>query len=793
MSSNSHVASSASPYRLETLGTLSLKGPGEAVHAADQRYQPRRLALLAVLASSGGRGRSRDQLLLLFWPDATQRKARHSLDQLLYAIRSALHDSIFAGINPIRLNPDVIESDVADFERDLRDGNLQRAVEGYRGPFLDGFYLSETREFEDWLDGERARLAGNHTDALDRLARAAEHEGDYASTVRWRQKLAETDPLSSRYALALMRALADAGDYSAARHFAERYERIAAKEFGPNRAPEISKFIADLGEYSNARPAPPRPAVAAATEVVSDAAQVLPVERNRPEASASAPPLKTQRLWRGRFSIYLAVAALIVAIGAGLSFARTKSRNGTATGEKSSIAVLPLANLSADPRDAALANGLTDELTAILARTGHVRVIASTSVFGLRGSHLGAREIAESLQVSTVLRGSLQKAGSRMRVQIQMIDGRDGRTRWAETYDRQLADVFAVEDEIASAVARELDVRGGGDIEGGTRGLRHRTTNIAAYDLYLRGRDPVLLRADSTARSGLEYFAGAVALDPNFAAAYAGLAHMYTRLAMSNRPPLPQEELRRRAEAAARKAISLDDSLADGHAELGLVKSYWLVDLPFAESELVRALALDPGVPRAREFLSVVYLYRGRRLEALNEARRAVVADPLSPTARGNLAQMLYANGRCNEALPLLDSLRALRPELLRVANTRALCYAEQRRWPEAIAAVRDRAQSGGVRAMGTLGFVLARSGDRKEALEIRTRLLAIARENPAVAQDVAVVSFGLGDWDEAFVQLNRAAGVRVLNYPIMGPTFEPLRRDPRWVPIATRLGIQHP
>src|SRR4029079_1581374 len=148
-----------SKYRLEMLGTVILRGPDRSIRASDHRQQRRRLALLSALACAGERGMSRDQLLLLFWPDSTQKKAKHSLDQLLYAIRTDIDESIFEGTNPIRLNPNVISSDVDEFNLRIAEGNLEQAVERYRGAFLEGFYLSDTREFEEWADSQRRNLA----------------------------------------------------------------------------------------------------------------------------------------------------------------------------------------------------------------------------------------------------------------------------------------------------------------------------------------------------------------------------------------------------------------------------------------------------------------------------------------------------------------------------------------------------------------------------------------------------------------------------------------------------------
>jgi TolB-like protein len=205
------------------------------------------------------------------------------------------------------------------------------------------------------------------------------------------------------------------------------------------------------------------------------------------------------------------VAVLVVSLTAAM-LRRSRSVDRAATaGAASSIAVLPLANLGGDPRDAALVEGLSEELLGVLAKLGRVRVIAHGSATVFKSGDAAARRMADSLGVSHVLQGGVQRTGSRLRVQVRLVDARDGTTRWAETYDRELRDVFAVQSDIASAVARELDLRlGAGTLARIARGPTH---NIAAYELTLRGNDPAVLRSDSAARRGLENFQQAVALD----------------------------------------------------------------------------------------------------------------------------------------------------------------------------------------------------------------------------------------------------------------------------------------
>jgi DNA-binding SARP family transcriptional activator len=231
-------------YRLRTFGMLALVGLDDDTLLGAQGHQRRRLALLAVLAAAGDQGRSREQLIPLFWPEATQSHARHSLEQLLYAIRRSMDEDVFGGVNPVRLNPDVISSDVGEFHGALKRGDLEAAVEQYPGPFLDGFYLNDSPEFEQWADAERGRLERSYVGALERLAQRAEAVRQYPAAVRWWRKLAEADSVCSRNATGLMRALMNTGDDAAALQYAQRYEIIVRREIGTSVGSAVANLVA---------------------------------------------------------------------------------------------------------------------------------------------------------------------------------------------------------------------------------------------------------------------------------------------------------------------------------------------------------------------------------------------------------------------------------------------------------------------------------------------------------------------------------------------------------------------
>jgi serine/threonine-protein kinase len=340
-----------------------------------------------------------------------------------------------------------------------------------------------------------------------------------------------------------------------------------------------------------------------------------------------------------------------------------------------------------------------------------------------------------------------------------------------------------VVDEIAQAVAAELDRRARGDT--GVRLPRHRTRSIPAYELYLRGSDQTLLRNDSAARQGRDYLRRAVELDSNYAAAWAGLARLTIRAGGTANPAALAA-----AESGAVKAIRLDDSLAEAHATLAMVRLHQY-DLAAAESLFRRAVRLEPGTALYHEWLGKFLLWSGRATEALAEAERALELSPLSPTATTELARALLAAGRCDEALAKLETIARLEPPLLRVPGIAAQCYARKGMFSEAIAVLGPQTSS------GLRGYLLARSGQREEAARLLATLLQRERTDSAQSWQIALVYLGLGDLRQALPWLNRAVDRRALTAitepnPLAGQLLDSLRADPRIARLRQRLGLQN-
>ncbi|MFN2566415.1 MAG: protein kinase [Gemmatimonadaceae bacterium] len=290
--------------RLRTFGGLAVDSD-HGTHGGATAYR-RRIALLPLLAVSGDRGMSRDKLLLYLWPESDQAKARHALTQTLYALRRDLRaEELFLSTSDLRLNPQLITSDVGDFERALARGDLARAISLYRGPFLDGFHISDAPEFEQWMDGERSRLERRACGALESLAADAERRGDHRTAADWWRQLAALDPLSGHVAVGLMTALAAAGDRAGALQFARVHEMLLREEVGA--APDAA--VVALAVRLRSEPAVPRPVVAAAAHAASTAAIATTTLTPRACADAILPrPVRVyqehlERALEGRYEL----------------------------------------------------------------------------------------------------------------------------------------------------------------------------------------------------------------------------------------------------------------------------------------------------------------------------------------------------------------------------------------------------------------------------------------------------------------------------------------------------------
>lgn len=772
------VWSRASMLTLHLFGGMSLTD--EVGPTTGRAAQRRRLAILAILAVARGKPVSRDRLVALLWPEAGADQARHLLADSLYVIRGELGEQVIRATgNDLALDCSHVASDVVAFADALDAGDRQRAVRIYAsgGPFLDGVHLSDGAEFERWVDSVRSRFSEEYRRALGQLAAAATAAGDRHAAVEWWRQLAADDRLSSRVALGMMRALVAAGDRAGALEFARAHAALVRAELEAEPDDAVTALEAELRA-----PQAPVPPARALNDAPAQATLSPPAALATPVAPAAPGPTPQPRRRRTVLAAMCIVALVVVAYGAVATRGAHSVTSMLGARTEPSIAVLPFANNGTDPTDDRFLDGMTEELIAAVAAAGRLRVIGSSSAFVFKGHHADVRAIAESLHVANVLEGGVQRSGQQVRVSVRLIDASSGVTRWSHVFERRVNDMFAVEDEIARAVASSLNVQV-------VDRMQRRSPTAEAFDLFLRGSDQQLLRSDSAARIAVDYFGRAVAADATFSAAYAGLARSYSVVCQGREPQSRRLVACDSATIAARHAIALDSTLADGYAELSYARSM-VLDLSGSRAAAERALALDPNHAEAHEFLEKALEWSGRQDEGLIEARRALALDPLSVSAIAEMGRALFYARRDDDALATLAPLRSLRPPVRRVKVIVGRIYEQKKMWREAMTEFDSPALGSGPDRSYRTGRVLAESGHRAEAEAILANLKTGWSGGKVRAWEVATVYVGLHDFDNAFVWIDKAIDDLSLGVDIMDPTFAELRTDPRFARVRERLGL---
>ena len=544
-------------HYLKLLGGASVEGPTGPL--TGRGVQRRRLALLAILATvqARGRGVGREKLVAYLWPEADADRGRHLLSDSVYRINQSVGtEAIVAAGDELRLNPVALSSDVADFERAVEAGDRERAAALYTGPLLDGMFLVDGTEFERWLDGERERLGRAYAEVLDGLAQAAEDRGAVTNAVGWWRRLAAHDRFSSRVALRLMQALAATGDSAAAVQHAAMHATLLRDELGVEPTAAVAKLAERLRVEPAEPAAPPSPAhresTPSAQAFTSEDEPHVPDGRpNADTVSSTARPAGGRRV------------PIVLALAGGIAFIAVVAlalwqRSPAESAPAASIAVLPFTDLSPAHDNAYFSDGITEELITTLAEVEGVHVAARTSVFAFKDRRVDVREVGRQLGVATVLEGSVRKAGGKLRITAQLANAADGYQLWSESYDREVDDVFAIQEEISRAIVSML--RGHLVATSPVRIAERSTQDADAYDLYLKGRYAWHQRTEDGLRRATDYFGQAVARAPSYARAYVGLADAYAVLGFYDY--LAPRESFPRAEQAAQRALALDSSLA---------------------------------------------------------------------------------------------------------------------------------------------------------------------------------------------------------------------------------------
>jgi adenylate cyclase len=768
---------------LRLLGGPSLSGNGKTLTGpATQRH---RLALLALLASSRSRPQSRDKLVAWLWPERDAEHARNLLNQGVHALRRAIGEAgIISAQDELQLDPAALACDVIAFEDAVASGELERAIGLYTGPFLDGFHLPGASEFEHWADGERDRLRRSYARSVESLAEAAEERREWSSAVeRWRSLVSE-ERYNARVTLRLMRALEGNGDRAGALQQARLHTLLVQQEFEAGPDPDIVA----LADRLRTEPAngDDRKVARVITDQFASTADVAPALGEPLSASPSQrKPSSIRWLW----TILTAAFGLGLASVAGWT-ARTTHGAFEGPPQATSIAVLPFANMSPDGANEYFSDGMTEEIITALSKVEGLQVAARTSAFAFKGKSESVSEIGRQLSVGTVLEGSVRRAGDRLRITAQLINVKDGYHLWAESYDRDLRDVFAVQEEIAQAIVGALRVKL--SVEATAMVVRP-TADLTAYDLYLKGRHAVNQRSSGSLVQAVAYFEQAIARDPRFAQAFAGLADAYVLL--PGYSVTKSSEAWPKGRAAAERALALDSTLAEAHTTLAYGKFLFESDWRAAEQGFRRAIALNPGYATAHHWYGDFLGGRGNLEGYLQELRRAEALDPLSRQIGTEVGRALYALRRNDEAVAQLQQVLRADPAFAGAHVTLGRVYIQQGRLAEAIGEFQKAVELRGRNALDIayLASAYAVAGKRSEAQRLLVELEGRSRREHVPPTVLAIVYIGLGQHGRAFDLLDRAVAEHDGWFAefIFHPTYDPLRSHPRYAGLLQALGLR--
>lgn len=743
----------------QTLGAVELARDGAAL--ASVLAQPKRLALLAYLASARPRGfHSRDTLFALFWPEADAERARNSLRQALHQLRRALGESAIPGRGEqVGVDPTLLRCDAADFDAAVEASAWEDALALYRGDFLPGVFVQDAPEAERWLEDERARRRRDAVTAAWHLVDAADAAGDLAAAERWARRAVALEPADEAAHRRLLQLLDRAGDTAGALAAHEDFARRLEQDYGMAPSAESTTLVERMRSRTAVPQERARPAsVGVAHSVGMRSAHLDPEIVPDPSPSAQGKLLRddTDRRRRFPWGIVAAVLAVLL-VPLGYYELRTRSADFTRAAPSPSIAVLPFVNMTGEPANEFLSDGMTEELLNLLAQVPGLQVAARTSAFSFKGRNVPVDSIGRTLRVRHVLEGSVRQAGARVRITAQLIDASTGYHLWSGTFDRGAEDLIAVQDSIGRAIVQTLRPR---LASGGVAPVaqRHEPRDPQAHVSVMRGWQAFRRNSPEAYVAAAGHFEDAIRRDPEYGAGYAGLAvirHWQANLRYVPNADSAYEEAR----ALAGRALALDSSLADGYLVLGRIAEVRDRDFPKALDYFARAVAVAPSDARPYGRRMVLLARLGRTEEALASARHSVELDPASPAVYADLARLYRELNRFSDAEQALRQALTLDPGHPTLLGNLGIELAHQGKFAEANATIAEarRARPRDVSLIGMQAFVLARLGRGAES----RALLDTGATLGMSLYNQANVHATLGDRERAIGLLERAVRER--------------------------------
>jgi len=517
--------------------------------------------------------------------------------------------------------------------------------------------------------------------------------------------------------------------------------------------------------------------------------------RRDTESGKAAAGSQTSYRWSHRTMLLGALGCLLVmAVFAVAAFYFTNSNRARIN----SVAVLPFANASGDPNTEYLSDGITEGVIDRLSGLPNLKVISRTSAFHYKQRDIEPQKVARDLGVDALVTGRVVQRGNDLSVSAELVDAREDKQLWGEQYSRKVADAASVQQEIATAISGNLRVRLTSDDK--TRLAKSPASNPEAYQLYLKGR---YFSNQSTAeglRKSIDYFQQVIDKDPSYSMAYVGLADSYNWLGGGLNYVSPSETLPK-AKAAAMKALELDKTLGEAHAELAYAEWFYDWDWSTAQREFKAAIELNPSSAISHQWYSECLFTKTRFDEAISEMKRAQELDPISTQTEGGLGHAYLLMRRYDESIPLFQKALDLYPNSAFIRAELAWSYAMKRMYPEALAeydkiAEPDKAVAAENQLVADgLGWVYAVAGRRADALKIAKETAALSSRTYVDFYQLATIYAGLGDKDATFRLLEkgydqRSAGMRFL---AIDPFWDNVRSDPRYADLLRRVGLAQP
>jgi serine/threonine protein kinase/tetratricopeptide (TPR) repeat protein len=483
-------------------------------------------------------------------------------------------------------------------------------------------------------------------------------------------------------------------------------------------------------------------------------------------------------------SVWMASALAVLLAGASVYWL---NRPGQAI---DSLAILPFANVGADPNKEYLSDGITENLINSLSQLPTLRVTARSLAFRYKGPQFDPQKAGRDLHVRAVLTGRVTERDGSLNIQAELMNVDDGAQLWGGQYSQRFSEILALQREIVRAVSGKLHLNP--TVEHQERLAKRSTENTEAYQLYLKGRYYWNRRTEQTLKRAVEYFQEAIDKDPGYALAYAGLADCYA-VYNSYQVELPRKS-GPKAEAAATKALEIDNTLAEAHASLGMTRMSYEWDWAGAEREFQRAIELDPNYATAQHWYAICLATTGRSEQALASLKRAQELDPLSLIISADVGLELYFARRYDEAIDQVRKVLEMDPNFAAGHRPLGMAYEQKAMYTEAIAEFQKAldASRGNPFALGSLGHAYAVSGNREKARQALSDVLELSKHRYVPPFDIAVIYTGLGDEKRALEWLGKALDDRSLEMIFLkvDPRFDRLHADPRFANLLRRMGL---